>query len=160
MPRRMAGWGLVWALAIPLVACQPAEQEAGGGAGGQVQAERPLATVETPGDHYEEAYTSLAEAHISLVQGDWDEAAKQMREVRENLDGMRRNEGEALPAVVTSRINELQRAALGLDQMIANRNPAAIEQSRSMMTTFTRESSLAQVGREGGGAGTGVPENR
>lgn len=149
---------LALALGLPLAACQPAEQEAGGGGG----AERPTAPMgaENPGDRFEEAYTNLAEVHISLVQGDWDAAADNMQEVRDQLEGMKETGGAPLPAVVTNQINELQRSALSLDQMITNRNPAAVAQSRTLMNTFTRESTLAQVGREGGGAGTAPTPNR
>lgn len=144
---------LALALGLPLAACQPAEQEAGGGAGGE-RSDTMAVNADTPGDHFEDAYTNLAEVHINLVQGDWDAAADNMREVRENLDGMKQAEGEPLPAVVTNRVNELQRSALSLDQMITNRNPDAIAESRTLMNAFTRESTLAQVGMTGGGAGT------
>ncbi|GEM_PF-3036375 len=151
---------LLLALGIPLVACQPAEQEAGGGAGGERQVERPMAVGANPGDRFEEAYTNLAEAHISLVQGDWDAASTNIKEVRENLDGMKPAQGEQMDEAVTSRITRLQQETLGLDQLITNRSPEAVEQSRTLMNTFTRESTLAQVGLEGGGAGTTKKMNR
>jgi hypothetical protein len=147
---------LTLALGIPLAACQPTDQQAGGGAGGE-QTDSLAHDTDTPGEYFQNAYTNLAEVHVSLVQGDWDEAADNMRGVRENLDGMKQTEGETLPAVVTNRINELQRSALALDQMITNRNPAAVAESRTLMNTFTRESSLAQVGLTGGGAGQTTP---
>jgi hypothetical protein len=147
---------LALALGIPLAACQPA-QEQGGGAGPAGQTETAMGS-DNPGEHFEEAYTNLAEVHVSLVQGDWNAASEAMQEVRENLDGMKQVKGEALPAVVTNRINELQRSALNLDQMITNRNPAAVSESRTLMNTFTRESSLAQVGQTGGGAGQTMPD--
>lgn len=149
---------LTLALGIPLAGCQSAEQQAGGGAGGE---QTTLARdTDTPGEYFENAYTNLAEVHMSLVQGDWDEAADNMRGVRENLDGMKQDKGEPLPAVVTNRINELQRSALNLEQMITNRNPQAVSESRALMNTFTRESTLAQVGQTGGGAGKAMPKNR
>lgn len=144
---------LALAVGIPLVGCQPSQEQAGGGAGGEQQAKAPAMGEETAGDHFEEAYTNLAEVHISLVQGDWSAAADNMQDVRENLDAMKPAPGQTLPADVTTRINDLQRSAMNLDQLIAKQDPAAIEQSRMLMNTFTRESTLAQVGRTGGGAG-------
>ncbi len=142
---------LAMTVAGTLAACQPGQE--GGGGGGASGTQTRSMGAEAPGDHFEEAYTHLAEVHVSLVQGDWNEAADAMKDVRENLDGMKQGGNAPLPAVVTSRINALQRSALELDQMIANRNPQAVEASRTLMNTFTRESTLAQVGREGGGAG-------
>lgn len=144
---------LALALGLPLAACQPSEQQAGGGAGGE-RANTMAVNDDTVGAHFEDAYTNLAEVHINLVQGDWDGASENMREVRQNLDAMKQAKGEPLTATETNRINELQRAALSLDQLIANRNPDAVAESRTLMNTFTQESTLAQVGMTGGGAGT------
>lgn len=146
------------ALAMGLLAgCQPAER--GGGAGGEAS-RMPAAHSETAGEHFEEAYTNLAEVHISLVRGDWESANEHMRDVRENLDAMKHVKGEPLPAVETNQINELQRSVVALDQLIASRNPQAVADSRTLMTTFTRESTLAQLGQSGGGAGTAPREHR
>ncbi|MNK76810.1 hypothetical protein D3C87_963880 [compost metagenome] len=142
---------LALALGIPLVACQPAQRETGGGGGGQAQA--PTMVVETPGDHFETAYTQLAEAHINLVQGDWNGAAASMRNVQANLNDMKKTK-TPLPPDVTSRINELERGVTNLDKLIASHDPKAVAQSRALMATFTQQSFLAQVGMTGGGAGT------
>ena len=150
---------LTLALGIPLAACQSADQQAGGGAGGG-QTNTLAHDTDTPGEYFQNAYVNLAEVHMSVVQGDCDEAADNMRGVRENLDGMKQAKGEALPAVVTNRINELQRSALNLEQLITSRNPAAVSESRLLMNAFTRESTLAQVGQTGGGAGKPMPKNR
>lgn len=142
---------LALSLATSLAGCQPAEEGGGGG-----MTDRRVG-METPGHHFESAYTNLAEVHVDLVQGDWEDAASNLREVRANLDAMAKADSGVLSADAAEKIAQLQRRTSELDQLIASRNPEAVVASRNLMNTFTQESSLAQVGLEGGGAGKTQP---
>ena len=128
------------ALAVPMLGC---EQQAQMGA-------------ETAGERYEMAYASMAETHANLVRGDWEAAQESITQVRENLQQMTEQEEVRMSANTVGRIEALHRQATELEQMIANRNQGgALTNAQSLMTAFTNEVTLAQVGHQdqGGGAG-------
>lgn len=148
---------VVLASSVLLLGC---EMERGGG-GGEQQRDRAVMTEPaTPGENYEQAYTNAAQAHANLVQGDWENAKKDIDDVRKNLQAMG-DQRDDLPAVVVSRVNAMQREAHELEQMIDNRNPAATNKAQSLVQNMVSEASMARIGtQEGGGAGPTGQEQR
>lgn len=135
-----------------LVGCEPQQQE-----GQQQQQERqqqegaggggPAAVVpQEAGEHYEQAYTKVAETHANALQRDWRGARDSVRDARENLDAMR--DDEKLSQSTRQSIDELRQSVAQLEQQVEAESADAVRTAHSLVKEMADKAQISRLGEE------------